>query len=56
MSKGSKKKPKEERPVRGVEPNAETRAAMEELESDQGKRVATVEELMAELNAEEEDA
>ncbi len=45
-----------ERPVRGMEPNAESRAAIKELESGLGKRVATVEELMAELNAEEEGA
>jgi len=53
MSQENKKKTKEERPVRGMEPNAETRAAMDELESGQGKRVATIEELMAELKAED---
>ena len=53
MSKGSKKKPKEGQSDRSTEPNAETRAAMEELESGQGKRVATVEELMKELNSED---
>ena len=56
MSQESKKKPGMKRPVRGMEPNAESRAAIEELEFGQGKRVATVEELMAELNAEEEGA
>lgn len=53
MSQENKKKLKEERPIRGPEPNAETRAAMEELESGQGKRVATVEELMKEANSED---
>jgi hypothetical protein len=53
MSQKSKKKPKNEQPAQGMEPNAESRAAIEELESGQGKRVSTVEELMAELNAED---
>jgi uncharacterized protein with WD repeat len=53
MSQKSEKTPKKERKIRGMEPNAESRAAMEELESGQGKRVSTVEELMAELNAED---
>jgi antitoxin component of RelBE/YafQ-DinJ toxin-antitoxin module len=56
MSQESKKESKRDRPIRGPEPNAETRAAIEELESGKGKRAATVEELMAELNAEEEGA
>ncbi len=53
MSQAIKRTPKKERPARGTEPNAESRAAIEELESGQGKRVATVEELMAELNADD---
>jgi len=46
-------RPVRERPPRIKEPNAESLAAIEELDSGKGKRVATVEELMAELNAED---
>jgi hypothetical protein len=42
----------QEQLVRAEIPNAKTLAAMEELESGKGKRVATIAELMAELNAE----
>jgi hypothetical protein len=53
MSQGSKKEPKMGHPVQGMEPNAESRAAMEELESGQGERVSAVAELMTELNGED---
>ena len=38
MSQAIKRTPKKERPARGTEPNAESRAAIEELESGTGKR------------------
>ena len=53
MGQKDRKKPERKRPVRSKEPYAETRAAIEKLEPGNGKRAATVEELMAELNAED---
>jgi antitoxin component of RelBE/YafQ-DinJ toxin-antitoxin module len=41
------------RPVRVKKPNAETLAAMEELESGKGDRAANVAEMMAKLNADD---
>jgi hypothetical protein len=39
----------------GSAPNAETLAAMQELEEGQGKRCDTVEELMADLNSDDDE-
>ncbi len=51
MRKQASKKPGRRRVNRTKAPNAETRKAMAELEKGKGKRAASVEKMMAELNA-----
>jgi hypothetical protein len=53
MGQEGEKRTERKRPIRVKKPNAETLAAMEELEAGKGERAASVAEMMAKLNADD---
>jgi DNA-damage-inducible protein J len=53
MIRKGEKRTDRKRPLQVKKPNAETRAAIEELEAGGGEKLSSVEEMIAELNADD---